>query len=89
MRLSTKVLAATLATCAQDFAATSGSLTCEEAVTACTYEIARLKSPLHIVLEIKSSARLSTNKKGRLIKGDRKHGARLSEGLARVKIYAA
>jgi|GEM_PF-827214 len=68
MRLRTKVLATTLATRAQDLAATGGCFTCEEAVTAGTYEIAGLKSPLHIVLEFKNLLPVpSTNKKGRLI----------------------
>jgi len=50
-RSGAKVLASTLATGAQNLAATDRFLTREKSVPAGTHEIAGLKSPLHIVLD--------------------------------------
>lgn len=50
-KLGAKVLAATLAACAKDLAATRCLLACKETVAPRAYQIAGLKSPLHFILE--------------------------------------
>ena len=88
MRLRTKVLAATLATSAQDLATARCRLACKETVAACAHEIAGLKCPLHIVLEIKTGAILRRQQKGPPDQRRPNQSARLGDGSLRVKIYA-
>jgi hypothetical protein len=53
-KLRAELFAATLAAGAQNLAATGGRLACEKAVATGAHEIAGLKSPLHIILEIET-----------------------------------
>ena len=51
INLCAEVLATTAAASTKNIAATDRFLACKETMAACAYQIAGLKSPLHIVLE--------------------------------------